>query len=171
MGIREKLREKPVMGRAAAVALVVIAGLVLAKTYWPEKKADLSQAYYSDDDGATWFKDSAFRVAPFDHNGRPAVVAHVYTYDEGKKQFCAYLARFTPRAKEQLEAALADAKKRGDAPSSVGLYHERSFMMRGVEVKLRGSDHPWISYGDPDAQKIFSIQSPDGTAVDEAFVY
>src|SRR5689334_3571232 len=75
MGIREKLSENKNLGLAAGIGLVVIAALIVARTFWPTRQADLNQAFYSDDDGKTWFTDSTFRVAPFDHNGKTAVVA------------------------------------------------------------------------------------------------
>jgi hypothetical protein len=171
MGIREKLKESPSVAAGAAAIFVLAAAAIIAHAYWPEKKADLSQAYYSDDDGKTWFADSTFLVAPFQHNGNTALVAQIYSYDDGKKQFCAYLAQFTPQAKQQLEAALADAQKNGQPPGSVTLYQDPRFMKEGTEVKLPGPGNPWISYGDPRAQSIFTIHSPDGTPVDQVFVY
>src|SRR5262245_26007153 len=95
MGIREKLKEKPAVSVAVAILFVLAAGALLARTYWPEKKADLLQAYYSDDDGQTWFADSIFQVPPFSHAGRVAVLAQVYTYAGGSKKFCAYLTQFS----------------------------------------------------------------------------
>jgi hypothetical protein len=171
MGIREKLKEKPAVTASIAAVFLAIAVGILIWSYWPEKKADLSKAYYSDDDGKTWFAESAFLVAPFQHNGKTAVVAQVYSYDDGKKQFCAYLAQFTPDAKKRLDAALADAQKAGRPPGSVDLYHDPNFMKHGTQVKLPGANQPWISYDDPKAQEIFAIHSPDGSAVDQSFVY
>lgn len=156
---------------AAGGALVVIAIGILVYTHWPQRQADLNQVFYSDDDGQTWFADSTFKVAPFDHNGKPADIAEIYTYDDGKKQFCAYLARYTPDAKAQLEKALADAKAHGQPLGSVGLYHDRGFTQRGMEAKKPGAGHPWVSYSDPHVNDVFSVQSPDGSAVDQLFVY
>src|SRR4051812_16280853 len=128
MGIREKLSTNKHLGTAAGVGLFVIAAFIAVRTFWPVKQANLDRAYYSDDDGKTWFADSAFRVAPFDHNGKTAVVAHVYNYADGKKEFCAYLAQFTPEAKSKLEAAIAEAQKQGKPPGSVKLYADQGFM-------------------------------------------
>lgn len=166
MGIREKLSTNKHLGTAAGIGLFVIAGLIVAKTFWPVKQADLSRAFYSDDDGKTWFADSAFRVAPFDHNGKTAVVAHVYSYADGKKTFCGYLAQFTPEAKSKLEAAIAEAQKQGKPPGSVALYADQNFMKNGVVVKKPG-DATWLAYTDPKAMAIFTIQSPDGSTVDD----
>jgi hypothetical protein len=171
MGIREKLRDKPALATAIAAGFVLLAIVITVKVLWPEKKAQLEQAFYTDDDGATWFSDSIYRATPFDHNGKSAVVAQIYTYDDGKKQFCAYLSRFTPDAKAQLQAALDAAQRRGQRPGSVGLYQDRDFMSRSVEVKKPGANEAWVPFNDPRAKGIFAVHSPDGSAVDQAYVY
>lgn len=168
MGIRENLSKNRNLSLGGAAALIAIAGLIAAKTFWPARQADLNRAYYSDDDGKTWFADSAYRVAPFDHNGKQAVVAHVYGYANGKKEFCAYLARFTPEAKSKLEAAMAEAQKAGKPPGAVALYSDRDFMRSGVVVKKPG-ETDWIPYADPKANAVFTVVAPDGSEVDERF--
>ena len=42
---------------------------------------------------------------------------------------------------------------------------------RWLQVKLPGDNNPWIPYLDPRANQVFSIHSPDGSVVDEVFVY
>jgi len=170
MGVRESLKEKPWIGGAIAALFLLVAGLVLARTYWPQKQADLSKSYYTDDDGRTWFPDSMYLVAPFDHNGKEAVVAHVYSYGNGSRRFCAYVAKFTPEARQKLEAAIAEAKRKGLPPSSVSLYGDRNFMAGGVLVKKPGSE-PWVAYNDPKANEVMAVRSPDGSEVDEVLVY
>lgn len=170
MGVREQLTKKPVAGGIAAGILGLIAIAVVAKTYWPETQADLSRAFYTVDDGETWFEDIATKVTPFDHQGKQAVVAHVYSYANGSKQFCAYVAKFTPEGKAKLEQAMAEATKAGKPPESVGLYRDPNFMKTAVLVKPAKSNTDWISYGNPKAQEIFTIKSPDGSVVDEVLV-
>jgi len=94
VGIREGLNKKKGLSVGLATAFVLIAVLALVQQFRPVKRANLAQAYYTDDDGKTWFADSAFLIAPFDHNGKTAVIAEVYTYDNGSKQFCAYVAKY-----------------------------------------------------------------------------
>jgi hypothetical protein len=171
MGIRENLREKPAVTTIAAVLLVLASAAIISHAYWPEKKANIEQALYSDDDGKTWFGDSIFRVAPFDHNGKTAVVAEIYSYDDGSKQFCGYLVRMKPEAKTLLEAALANAKQRNEPPGKISLYQDHNFMQRNMEVKLPGANQSWIDFNDPKAQKIFEVHSPDGSTIDQVLVY
>jgi hypothetical protein len=166
MGVREAMKEKSNITLIGAVAFVLLGAVLLARAYWPEKKANLEQTFYSDDDGATWFSDSLFKVAPFTRNGKTAVGAQIYTYQDGKKQFCGYLTKFAPDAKAQLDAVLSDAQSRGQAPGSVGLYRNHDFMNRSVLVKAPGPNNPWLSSDDPRSQAIRSVHSPDGSEID-----
>jgi hypothetical protein len=170
MFIRSKLADDKVVGAAVGVGLILLAAVAIAYQFWPQKKPNLAQAYYTDDDGATWFADSAYKVAPFDHDGKTAVIAEVYSYDGGSKKFCAYVAKYTPDAKKKLEGAIADAMAKGQSPGSIALFNDRAFLNGGMMVKHAGKGN-WIPYNDPSATDVFSIHAPDGTAVDEVFVY
>jgi hypothetical protein len=171
MYIRSALNEKKYLSTAAASGLLLVAAVCLAYQFWPQKKANLALTYFSDDDGKTWFRESSYHVAPFDHDGNKAVIAKIYTYDNGSKEFCAYLAQYTPEAKKKLEAALADAQAKGLPPSSVELFHDHDFIVSAMQVKLPGANNSWLAYSDPRTNQVFSIHSPDGSAVDEVFVY
>src|SRR5215469_441335 len=145
MFIRSKLADDKVVGAAVGIGLILLAAIVLAYQLWPQKKANLAQAYYTDDDGATWFADSAYKVAPFDHNGKTAVIAEVYSYDGGGKKFCAYVAKYTPDAKKKLESAIADSMAKGQSPGSIALFNDRGFLNGGMMVKHAGKGE-WIPY-------------------------
>jgi hypothetical protein len=172
MDIRKTLQGKPLAGIGVAIFMVLLAGVIIARQYWPEKKANLNEAYLTDDDGKTWYADSAYSVPPVDHNGKTAVFAEVYTYDGGSKQFCAYLEKYNPDAKKRLEASIAEAEKNGQPASSAALFHDPRFMQSAVMVKVPGADDSkWLSETDPAASNVMSIHSPDGSPVDEVFVY
>ena len=172
MEIRRALHGKPWAGIGAAIFMFLVAGLILVHQYWPEKKANLAQAYLTDDDGKTWYTDSAYSVPPIDHNGKTAVFAEVYTYDGGSKQFCAYVQKYTPDAKKKLEASIAEAVKNGLSPRAAKLFQDRWFMQTAVMVKPLGApESSWINRDDPAASDVMAIHSPDGSAVDQAFVY
>jgi hypothetical protein len=171
MEIRRAIQGKPIMGVGIAVFLLLIAGLIIAREYWPEKKANVSLAYLTDDDGKTWYADSAYSVPPLDHKGKTAVFAEVFSYDGGSKQFCVYLEQYTPEAKKRLEASIAEAVKNGQPPGSAKLFQDHWFMRQGILVKPPGPNHQWIPQTDPAASDIMSIHSPDGSAVDQVFVY
>lgn len=171
MEVRRAIQGKPIIGVSIGVVCILVAGLLLAKQFWPVKKANLLQAYYTDDGGQTWFKDSVYQVPPFEHNGKEAVIAEVYSYDDGSKEFCAYIAKYTPSAKAKLQQALDDAQKAGQPPGSVALYRDPQFMGDATLVKKPGSGGEWIPMSDVRSIDVRSVHAPDGTAVDQVFVY
>jgi len=171
MEVRKAIQGKPVFGVGVAIIMLLLAGLIIAREYWPQKKPDASQAYLTDDDGKTWYVESAFSVPPLDHNGKTAVFAEVFTYDGGSKQFCGYLQEYTPEAKKRLDASIAEAVKNGQSPGSAKLFQDSSFMRQALLVKSLGPNDRWISVADPAAAAVMSIHSPDGSPLDNAFVY
>ena len=50
----------------------------------PGWKPSPGSAFYTTDDGATLFTDGADRLPPFDHDGKAAVMAAVFSCDNGK---------------------------------------------------------------------------------------
>jgi hypothetical protein len=171
MSIRERMESNRVLGVGVGAGFVLLAAIAMAVQFWPQKKPNLALQYYSDDDGQSWFSADISNVAPFDHNGKIAVIAQIFTYDDGSKKYCAYLAKFAPDAKKRLEAAIADAKAKGQPANEVSLLHDPFFMRSNTLVKLPGEKNPWIAYTDPATVQVFSLHSPDGSAVDQAFVY
>ncbi|HEX4053124.1 MAG TPA: hypothetical protein VHX86_02555 [Tepidisphaeraceae bacterium] len=171
MEVRKTLQGKPIFGVGVAVGLLLLAGVIIAREYWPQRKPDASQAYLTDNDGKTWYVGSAYSVPPLDHTGKTAVFAEVFTYDGGSKQFCGYLQQYTPDAKKRLEASIADAVKNGQSPGSAKLFQDHWFMQNATLVKAPGPNNPWIPISDPAATTVMAIHSPDGSSLDNAFVY
>jgi len=56
------------------------------------------QAFYSTDDGKTWFVDSVDRRTPFVKDGKEAVRAHIY--QKNGMLFVLYLERLSPAGRE-----------------------------------------------------------------------
>jgi hypothetical protein len=171
MGIRENLAKNKNLSTSLSIGLILVAAVILAWHFWPEKKANLSQAFFSDDDGQTWFQDSVYLIPPFDHNGKTAVRAEIFTYDSGKKPFCAYLAKYTDEAKKRLEDSIAEAKKNGQPPNSASAFADPMYLRANLLVKKPGAGNPWVPSIDHSSAQITSIQSPDGSEVDQFFAY
>jgi hypothetical protein len=103
MGIREKLNENPGVG-IALVAVVIVC--VIAEAWHlmaPAHPATPAvagsvqpMAYFTTDDGKTFFGDFDTNIAPFDHHGRPAVKAYVYSING--RQVVAYLEKHSAGA-------------------------------------------------------------------------
>jgi hypothetical protein len=71
--------------------------------------------FYTVDDGATLFADKMETLPPFDHEGKPAVRAGVYSYDGGKTHFVAWLQKLPEDAlKERIANAGGDPAKVDD---------------------------------------------------------
>jgi hypothetical protein len=69
-----------------AVILMTTAIGVTAYNRWPAHLPKGDKACYTDDDGKTWFVDSAYKVVPFDHDGNQAFRALVFTYANASKK-------------------------------------------------------------------------------------
>lgn len=158
MGLRETLNENPGI-TTAGTALIILAALVFVGISFMRGGgaggAPSNQTWFSDDDGKTWFADDRTKIAPFDHNGKQAVRAYVYTCDGGKTKFVGWLERYTPAAKKQLEDVRAQSG--GVMPLEVEA-------RTGVQVKKPGTgEKGWVSQSDPRAVEILEVKCPDGT--------
>ena len=99
-GVRQVMNRHPAV-TTGAVLVVVVACLALAF-----KPAPRPQAYFTIDDGATFFEAPA-RVPPFTYHGKEAVRAVVFSCDGGKTKFVGYLLRHPPEEIATAEKILA----------------------------------------------------------------
>jgi len=157
--------DTPNKNRTIAIAVVASIVVLAIAIFFFNRSTSVSgsfatgQAFYSDDDGATWFTDSADKLTPFDHDGKQAVRAYIYQCGSGKK-FVGRLERYTAEQKKFLQdtqTAISQGKPppRPTAPSgpSVGW---------GSEVKKPG-DSQWIPANDfTRAASILNPKCPDG---------
>jgi hypothetical protein len=120
-------------GLALIVVLLALAWLAY-RNLTPNRQEPNS--CYSVDDGKSYFS-APYRVPPFDYHGKPAYRAMVYTFHDDKPPFVAYLMRFTPQAKAQLEASPPDPANSLSLTALVGL-----------EVKRPGETN-WVPALDP----------------------
>jgi hypothetical protein len=156
VGLRETLNENPRLTTGLTAAMIV---LVLGYIVWSFMGGETRsagagasggrQAYFTDDDGKTYFADDLKKVPPFDHNGKQAVRARVYKANG--KEFVNHLERFTPEAKKKVEAVYNSGKPNND-PTVF-----ESIQQSGMEVKNPG-DAKWTKMGDPAALKIIQLK-------------
>ena len=141
MAMRDVLNQHKVA--VSAGAAVVVIGAVALTAYslmgdgGPRQR---TQEYFTVDDGRTLFADSVDRLPPFDHHGKPAVRARVFTTDGGRTQFVAYLERYTPTAIKLLTDA--NAARAAGRPAKIDR-NSAEIMLRGTEVKKPGEAN-WI---------------------------
>jgi hypothetical protein len=150
MGIREKINEGTV-GVIVGVGTLIAAITIAAFYLWPAgPHINYRQAFYSDDDGQTYFEDSIYKFAPFDHDGKTAVLAIVYQ-DTHNNKFVAYLERYTPETLRKLQKTYSDASAKGtpnDVQEAVlNLIGSPQISIGGTEVKLPGAANKWVPHG------------------------
>jgi hypothetical protein len=156
MGIRETLNQNPAITTAATGGIILIALIfIIYQMVGGGGPRIQTTAYYTVDDGKTWFPDSIERIPPFDRGGQEAVRAHVFSCRGGRDAFVAYLEKYTPEAQKRLEAARANPEA-----SDPGIME--TVYMTGVLVKKPGQGD-WVNSMDPRAQEVTAITCPDGT--------
>ena len=160
MGIRQTLNEKKGLAAAVAGGVVVIAIALMAYNLSGPGAPSASEAYYTTDDGQSYFGGSVKDVPPFQKDGKTAVRAHVYRCTKCGKTFVNHLERYTPDVKKKVEAAYA----RGPAAAN-----DPTFMMgleTGIEVKPPGTG-AWVKATDPKYAQVVQPKCPGGGEVGE----
>ncbi len=160
MGIREKLNDNPAITTGITAGIIVIALIVIGWQLMSSGRPEIpTQAFYSIDDGASYFPDNINLFPPFKKDGKDAVRAHVFRCDGGEP-FIAYLERYTPEAKAKMEAMQTKTQEGGPDP---GMYDD--VQMTGQEVKApKTGDKGWVKMVDyQSSQDITSPKCPDGT--------
>ena len=156
MGIRETLNQNPGITTGVTAGIIVVA---LALVIWQasgggESVSSSSKIYYSDDDGKTFFADEVRKITPFDHGGKEAVRAYVYTCDGGKTKFVGYLSRYTADFRARME------KAKGAPGGEAAMMEDAA--IGGMEYKKPG-DAKWARQMTPEAQRIFDVKCPNGS--------
>jgi hypothetical protein len=160
MGVREALnKHKGFAVAAAAVVVVAVGALAWRSTAVPNvtEAAAAVQAFYSADDGNSFFAAPADLIPPFEWEGKTACRAVVFTCDGGKTKFVGYLERYPLAAKKQLEAARQALKggAKGAGPSPMAA--------SSVEVKKPGASNKWVSRSSRESGAVLKVTSPRGT--------
>jgi hypothetical protein len=158
MGIRETLNNRPGIATGVAIAAIAIAAGVMAWTS-RETPTRLQQAYYSDDDGKSWFADDVDKVYPFERNGKPAYRAYVYQCGN-EKPFVHYLARYNDSTKAKLEKLVKSGAGDPDVAAEVA-----ELRGTGIELKKPG-DSKWVPQSSSDGEALQRHpQCPNGAEV------
>ena len=156
MGVREKINEKPRLAGAIAAGVLVLACAFIAFRMSAAGPGRVStEAFFTIDDGKTWFVDESSKIAPFQSDGREAVRA--YVFECNGKRFVNHLERFTPEGRKAVEAAMQGNGADASAPAG-------QLRLTGAEVKKPGATH-WTPLGDlAKAGPILRPKCPDGGA-------
>ena len=161
MGIRDTLKQRKSLAATAAVVMIVgaaIAIYVQARDF----SSGAGKAFFTIDDGKTWFVDKNTRLAPFEKDGKQAVRAHVFECNG--ERVVGYLSCYRPEALKALEDAMA-AKAQGKPPPNVQAL--AAVGSTGLLVKRPGAPG-WISQLDAAAATAVRIfRCPDGSEPEE----
>lgn len=157
MGIREELNTKPWVAVVALVLGIALLVYMVSRREVTQMPLDKT-AFFTADDGKTWFKADAGRIPPFEHEGKTAYRAFVFRC--GGKEFVAYMQKYSPAGKKSWEEKLS--KLEGDAQ-----YKARDGLARGGEFKGPGEKN-WFN---PQANmaaagRLMSVKCPDGKPAD-----
>jgi len=158
VGIRETLNKNPGLTTGATVGIILLALVFIIFQIRGGGTPDIAtEAYYTIDDGKTWFADDINKVPPFQKDGKDAYRVYVYKCADGK-EFVSHLERYTPEGKKAMEAA----QKSTDGGNPVIM---EDVMMNGMEVKDPGTDpvKGWVKQSDANrAGKIMELKCADG---------
>jgi hypothetical protein len=165
MGLRESIGRHPYRAISLVSVVLALAGVVLASQMRNVQPAptQVASAYFTVDDGKSFFVDDAGKVSPFDHDGKEAVLAHVFACKDGKR-FVGYLERATnAHARDEIENAgrqlLEDGKHQAvPMPSSDVMDRIRN----NSEVKRPG-DKVWVPVTSQNAGPIYAVICPGGS--------
>jgi hypothetical protein len=156
MSIQEWVNRKPGIA-IAIVAAVLIAAIAFSVSRMNARRGPLAsrQAFFSDDDGQTYFRDSASKIPPFDHNGKTACAVTVLRCASGKP-FVAYLQQYdaatVARIQDWMKQSTSAHPRPGDMPSDPIM-----------QVKRPG-ESTWysISAGPKNYARVTTPTCPDG---------
>jgi hypothetical protein len=137
MSVREWIDKNQQAASIGAGAVVVLAiGLIIYQLL-PERPE--TKAWYTTDDGKTWFKDSNRLVPPFERNGKEAVLAKVYKCNG--KEFVAWMERYKPEPAKKMREFRAK-EDAGEAPPDSMI---AGIGLGSVEYKRPGAKEQWTT--------------------------
>jgi hypothetical protein len=157
MSARVFLNRHPVL--TVVLVLVLTALAVTSIVYQLRPESEISQIplrdYYTVDDGETWFVDEVNKATPFDHGGKPAVGARLFTCDGGKTRFVGYLEKLPDGAvdayRSRMHVSAADVPEADEVAAVIGSL-----------VKRKG-DAQWVPSSDAERfAEIERVRCPDG---------
>lgn len=137
------------MGLAGAAIVIALGAIIwqttMAGTAGSSADAGVGKVYFTTDTTsgpaaiAAMFADSADKLPPFDHNGKPAVRVRVWTTDGGNTRYVSHYERHTPKALEAISALRQKFAHLGDEHVKA-MTKEQLELGGGTEIKLVDTD-------------------------------
>jgi hypothetical protein len=158
MSLREKMNRNP---RQTAMIAGGVAALCVGFLLWQTLGAGGGssaerpvQAFYTADDGKTWFPADADQFSPITHEGKPAYRVHVFKCGDSGKPFAGYLERLSDAMRKRADELKA---KHANDPTSP----ELDAIASAIEVKKPG-DPKWVRAGLAAANTVTAPKCPAG---------
>lgn len=159
MGFRDTLNKNQPIVLGAAMALIVVAGYFIYSQTIGTAQGPLTKAFYTIDDGKTWFRDDINKVAPFDVDGKAAVEAIVASCSG--KQFAMYLQKCSDEGTKLIESLHEQERRSGQPGSQTKEIMAVKYDPKYQVCKLPG-DQLWIPTSAISTLKNFG-KCPDGS--------
>ena len=159
MSTRDKLNDNKKLGLGVAAAILIIALGIFSFQLRGAGDANAApvptSAFYTDDNGKSFFKDDINKLSPFDHGGKQAYRADVFKGPDGQK-FVGLIYRHTEGGRKEMEEYVSKRVKDPDGLTRLSI--ER----RGMEVK-RLADKNWSINDEMTQERLqASVKTPAG---------
>jgi hypothetical protein len=151
MTLRESIQKHSKTVTIATLAALAVCSFCAMRQASSVGASPTTKAYFSDDDGKTWFDDDALRSFPFDHNARPAYRAHIFRC--GAVTFCGYLECMPDDMRRGIDALPQNWQARAAAVQSAS---------DQIMVKKPGG-MKWAQPGQKEYDGIVDPACPDGS--------
>jgi len=156
MQISKTLNRNPVVAATIAGAAIAVGVFLIIRAIAGNAEDSGGKAFFTTDDGKTWFKDEMTKPFPFDHDGAPAYRVNVFRCGDGQP-FAGYL--------ECLPSELVDAVNSA-GPSWVARYAKLQTVSDQILVKKPG-DAEWTKPRQKkEYARIIKPVCPDGTKLE-----
>jgi hypothetical protein len=100
LGIRETINQKSAVSVTLIICVIIAGVVVIALELRGNNGKPPAESFFTTDDGKTWFVDSSSQLAPFDHDGVPAVRCYVFKCNSGK--FAGLLEKYNDATRAHL---------------------------------------------------------------------
>jgi hypothetical protein len=156
VGIREKINDNPAITSGVVAVVIILAIILIVWNSMGGGPGGSGKAFFTIDDGKTWFADDAAKIPPFMHDGKEAVRVFVFTCDEGKTKWAGYLQKYTPEAKKLLEVPPDQSLPPTGNVDEV--------LMKGTLFKKVGApENQWVSQTQPHIlERVQRLECPGG---------
>jgi hypothetical protein len=156
MPLREWIDKHRGWANGAAIAMVCVAVALIVNEVRSGGIPQVKYAFYSDDNGQSYFRDDVNKLFPFDHNGSPAYRAYVFQIG-GRKPSVGYLERINDKAAAKLLALQSQ-------PQTPELVTQMDLVRTpGLEARTPGSTR-WLPENTAAFSKMINgLKGPDGS--------